>query len=43
LKLKIGAQVMFIKNDLDKAKRYFNGKIGIVEKIEEEKNFCTMQ
>jgi uncharacterized protein YpbB len=39
LKLKIGAQVMFIKNDLDKAKRYFNGKIGIVEKIEEEKIF----
>jgi hypothetical protein len=29
LQLKIGAQVMFIKND--KEKRYYNGKIGIVE------------
>ena len=35
LELKIGAQVMFIKNDADKAKRYFNGKIGVINKIEE--------
>ncbi len=33
LEFKLGAQVMFIKNDLDKAKRYFNGKIGTIEKI----------
>lgn len=33
LKLKIGAQVMFIKNDMDKAKRYFNGKIGTVREL----------
>lgn len=33
LEFKLGAQVMFIKNDLDKAKRYFNGKIGVVSKI----------
>lgn len=39
LKLKVGAQVMFIKNDLDKAKRYFNGKIGVIEKIEADKIF----
>ena len=39
LQLKIGAQVMFIKNDLDKSKRYFNGKIGTVTKLEEEKIF----
>lgn len=39
LKLKVGAQVMFIKNDLDKAKRYFNGKIGVIEKIESDKIF----
>lgn len=39
LQLKVGAQVMFMKNDLDKAKRYFNGKIGIVEKIEDAKIF----
>lgn len=31
LALKEGAQIMFIKND--KEKRYFNGKIGIVEKL----------
>ncbi|CAN5823436.1 helix-turn-helix domain-containing protein [soil metagenome] len=37
LKLKVGAQVMFIKNDLEKPRRYFNGKIGIVEKIDDDK------
>jgi hypothetical protein len=37
LQLKTGAQVMFIKNDLEKIRRFFNGKIGIVEKIEEDK------
>jgi len=37
LQLKEGAQVMFIKNDSDKAKRYFNGKIGIIEQIEDDK------
>ncbi|MFP9097507.1 helix-turn-helix domain-containing protein [Flavobacterium sp. RHBU_24] len=33
LKLKKGAQVMFIKNDLSPEKRYFNGKIGIIESL----------
>ncbi|WP_298779782.1 helix-turn-helix domain-containing protein [uncultured Polaribacter sp.] len=33
LELKIGAQVMFIKNDSSPEKRYFNGKIGIVTDI----------
>lgn len=37
LELKVGAQVMFIKNDTDKTKRYFNGKIGTVSSIEEDK------
>ncbi len=36
LKLKIGAQVMFIKNDLDIAKRYFNGKIGRVVNVKND-------
>ena len=36
LELKINAQVMFIKNDSDKSKRYFNGKIGKVTKIDTE-------
>ncbi|MEO6548240.1 MAG: helix-turn-helix domain-containing protein [Ferruginibacter sp.] len=37
LKLKVGAQVMFIKNDTEKIRRYFNGKIGIIEKIDNDK------
>ena len=36
LALKIGAQVMFIKNDSSPEKRYFNGKIGIVTDISKE-------
>ena len=41
LQLKIGAQVMFIKNDTEKIRRYFNGKIGTVEKFEADKIFVT--
>lgn len=37
LQLKEGAQVMFIKNDTDKAKRYFNGKIGVATELYEDK------
>lgn len=33
LELKKGAQVMFIKNDSDPEKRYFNGKIGTITHI----------
>jgi hypothetical protein len=33
LKLKIGAQVMFVKNDSSSAKRYYNGKIGTVTNL----------
>jgi len=33
LELKLGSQVMFTKNDLDKSKRYFNGKIGTITEI----------
>lgn len=36
LQLKVGAQVMFIKNDTDK-KQYFNGKIGVVTELKEDK------
>ncbi|HTD94353.1 MAG TPA: helix-turn-helix domain-containing protein [Chitinophagaceae bacterium] len=39
LQLKVGAQVMFIKNDVDKARRYFNGKIGQVIRLEKDKIF----
>jgi hypothetical protein len=37
LSLKPGAQVMFIKNDSDKSKRYFNGKIGFVTSLQKDK------
>lgn len=37
LTLKIGAQVMFCKNDSSGAKRYYNGKIGRVAQIYEDK------
>ena len=36
LLLKVGAQIMFLKND-PVEKKYFNGKIGIVKKLEAEK------
>ena len=36
LQIKEGAQVMFIKNDIEKIRRYYNGKIGIVHKVENE-------
>jgi len=35
LELKVGAQVMFIKNDSSPEKRYYNGKIGVVTEIED--------
>lgn len=40
LHLKIGAQVMFIRNDAaEKGKRFFNGKIGTIAKLENDKIF----
>jgi uncharacterized protein YpbB/GTPase SAR1 family protein len=33
LKLKIGAQVMFVKNDTSMDKNYFNGKMGIIKSL----------
>ncbi|AWI25111.1 helix-turn-helix domain-containing protein [Flavobacterium pallidum] len=35
LQLKIGAQVMFVKNDLSPEKNYFNGKMGVVKSLSE--------
>ncbi len=35
LRLKEGAQVMFIKNDISFEKRYYNGKIGHIKSLEE--------
>lgn len=36
LDLKVGAQVMFVKNDPSSEKRYYNGKIGVVTDFFEE-------
>lgn len=36
LELKIGAKVMFIKNDTETPRRFFNGKIGMIESIEDD-------
>ncbi len=37
LKLKEGAQIMFIKNDMDDPRRYYNGKIATVSRIVDDK------
>lgn len=39
LSLKIGAQMMFVKNDLSPEKLYFNGKMGVVKSLSEEEIF----
>ncbi|WP_294067584.1 HRDC domain-containing protein [Proteiniphilum sp. UBA1028] len=36
LTLKEGAKVMFVKNDMEAPRRYFNGKIGTITRIMEE-------
>jgi len=43
LEFKRGAQVMFIKNDLQPEKRYFNGKIGCVMNITDEAIFVRCE
>lgn len=37
LLLKQGAQIMFIKNDKGENRRYYNGKIGVIHSIDEER------
>jgi len=41
LKLKKGAQVMFVKNDSSAEKRYFNGKIGTITKLDSDTVYVT--
>jgi hypothetical protein len=36
LKLKEGAQIMFIRNDKGESPRYYNGKIGIVKRVDKK-------
>jgi energy-coupling factor transporter ATP-binding protein EcfA2 len=42
LKLKKGAQVMFVKNDSSREKRYYNGMIATVDELEENKIFVRL-
>jgi ATP-dependent exoDNAse (exonuclease V) alpha subunit len=37
LTLKKGAQVMFVKNDVGEERRYYNGKLGVVSEVNDEK------
>ncbi|HVG40960.1 MAG TPA: AAA family ATPase, partial [Chitinophagaceae bacterium] len=39
--LKEGAQIMFIKNDKGEVRRFYNGKIGTVKRVDGEKIFVT--
>jgi energy-coupling factor transporter ATP-binding protein EcfA2 len=41
LQLKVGAQVMFIKNDMERVRRYYNGKIGVVTSIDHDSIFVS--
>ena len=41
LLLKVGAQVMFIKNDKGENRRYYNGKIGVIERIYDSKIYVS--
>ena len=41
LLLKEGAQVMLIKNDKGESRRYYNGKIGVIQRIGEDKIFLV--
>jgi len=36
LQLKVGAQVMFLRNDYEDIKRYFNGKIGVIKTLSDK-------
>jgi len=36
LELKVGAQIMFIKNDISGRQQYFNGKIGVVSALSDK-------
>ncbi len=36
LEFKIGAKVMFLKNDTETPRRFFNGKIGVVKSVQDE-------
>ena len=42
LEMKVGAQVMFVRNDSGDERRYYNGKIGFVQHIDTEDGVVTV-
>lgn len=36
LELKVGAQIMFIKNDISHEKKFFNGKMGVIKSLSDK-------
>ncbi|WP_420150067.1 helix-turn-helix domain-containing protein [Spirosoma sp.] len=43
LDLKVGAQVMFVKNDISRDKLYYNGKIGRITSMDDDVIYVTSQ
>ncbi|THU41995.1 helicase [Niastella caeni] len=43
LQLKEGAQIMFVKNDKGESRRFYNGKIGTISKINGEEIFVRLE
>lgn len=43
LVLKVGAQIMFIKNDKGETRRYYNGKIGTISALNKASNKITVR
>ena len=39
LQLKVGAQIMFVKNDLNADKQFYNGKMGVIKSLTEKEIF----
>ena len=43
LKLKVGAQIMLVKNDLNTPRRWVNGTLAIIDKLEKDKIFVKIK
>lgn len=43
LELKVGAQVMFIRNDTSSEKKYFNGKLAKISRLTKEKIYVILE
>jgi len=41
LQLKVGAQIMFTKNDLSQDKRFYNGKMGVIKSLSKDEIYVS--